>query len=148
MVDREDVPRLSVVIERQRRELARVGAERDATMVVAMATGVLMERHGWSPAQAARQLADLAAAAGLPEPEMAAAVLAQEPPSAVSADAAPSDPANPATAADTQARVVTSNTLRLVGHHTSATPSRTPARSRSPSTARAASLPHGAAAGT
>ncbi|MGH3293792.1 MAG: PP2C family protein-serine/threonine phosphatase, partial [Trebonia sp.] len=68
-------------VERQRRELARVRADRDATAVVAMARGVLMERHGWSSAEGARQLAAMAAAAGLPEPEMAAAVLAQEPPS-------------------------------------------------------------------
>jgi serine phosphatase RsbU (regulator of sigma subunit) len=77
----EDVPRLSAVVERQRRELARVRAGRDAAAVVAMARGVLMERHGWSSAEGARQLAAMATAAGLPEPEMAAAVLAQEPPS-------------------------------------------------------------------
>ena len=47
-------------------------------MLVAMARGVLMERHGWSSVEAARQLAAMAAAAGLPEPEMAAAVLTQE----------------------------------------------------------------------
>ncbi|MDX6344794.1 MAG: hypothetical protein QOH87_4932, partial [Trebonia sp.] len=80
MAHGEDVPRLSAVVERQRRELARVRADRDATTVVAMARGVLMERHGWSSAEGARQLAAMAAAAGLPEPEMAAAVLAQEPP--------------------------------------------------------------------
>jgi serine phosphatase RsbU (regulator of sigma subunit) len=77
----EDVPRLSAVVERQRRELARVRADRDAAAVVSMARGVLMERHGWSSAEGARQLAAMATAAGLPEPEMAAAVLAQEPPS-------------------------------------------------------------------
>jgi serine phosphatase RsbU (regulator of sigma subunit) len=75
----EDVPRLSAVVERQRRELARVRADRDAAAVVAMARGVLMERHGLSSAEGARQLAAMATAAGLPEPEMAAAVLAQEP---------------------------------------------------------------------
>jgi serine phosphatase RsbU (regulator of sigma subunit) len=75
----EDAPRLSAVVERQRRELARVRADRDAAAVVAMARGVLMERHGWSSAEGARQLAAMATAAGLPEPEMAAAVLAQEP---------------------------------------------------------------------
>ena len=51
-------------------------------------------------------------------------------------------------AADTQALVVTSNAPRGAGHQASATPSRMPARSRRPSTARAAPLPHGAAAGT
>ncbi len=80
MADGEDVPRLSAVVERQRRELARVRADGEATAVVAMARGVLMERHGWSLAEAARQLAATAAAAGLREPEMAAAVLSQEPP--------------------------------------------------------------------
>jgi Stage II sporulation protein E (SpoIIE) len=79
VADGENAPRLSAVIERQRIELARVRAGREATVVVAMARGVLMERHGWSLAEAARQLAAMAAAAGLPEPEMAAAVLAQEP---------------------------------------------------------------------
>jgi serine phosphatase RsbU (regulator of sigma subunit) len=93
MADREDVPRLAAVVERQRRELARLRAGRDATSVVAMARGVLLERHGLTSAQAARQLADMAAAAGLPEPEMAAAVLAQEPPSA--ADPALQEPAKP-----------------------------------------------------
>jgi serine phosphatase RsbU (regulator of sigma subunit) len=85
MADREGTPRLSAVVERQRRELARLRADRDAVMVIAMARGMLMERYGWSSAEAARQLADMAAAAGLPEPEMAAAVLAQEPPSAAGA---------------------------------------------------------------
>ena len=80
MAHGEDVPRLSVVVERQRRELARARADRDTAAVVAMARGVLMERHGWSSSGSARQLAAMAAAAGLPEPEMAAAVLAQEPP--------------------------------------------------------------------
>jgi hypothetical protein len=81
VADGEDAPRLSAVVERQRRELVRVRADNDATVIVAMARGVLMERHGWSSAEAARQLAAMAIAAGLPEPEMAAAVLAQEPPS-------------------------------------------------------------------
>ena len=81
MAGGEDVPRLSAVIERQRQELARVRAGREATAVVGMARGVLMERHAWSSAEAARQLAAMAAAAGLPEPEMAAAVLSREPPS-------------------------------------------------------------------
>jgi serine phosphatase RsbU (regulator of sigma subunit) len=89
----EDVPRLSAVVERQRRELARVRADRDAAAVVAMARGALMERHGWSSAEGARQLAAMATAAGLPEPEMAAAVLAQEPPAPDQAQQAPPGPA-------------------------------------------------------
>jgi hypothetical protein len=81
VADGEDAPRLSAVVERQRRELTRVRANRETALVVAMARGVLIERHGWPPAEAARQLAAMAAASGLPEPEMAAAVLSQELPS-------------------------------------------------------------------
>jgi AmiR/NasT family two-component response regulator len=68
VADGEDAPRLSAVVERQRGELARARADRAATAVVAVARGVLMERHGWSLAEAARQLAATAAAAGLTEP--------------------------------------------------------------------------------
>ena len=74
----DDVPRLAAVVERQRRELALARAEADVAAVVAMARGVLMERHGWSVTEAARELTDMAAAAGMPEHEMAAAVLRQE----------------------------------------------------------------------
>jgi Stage II sporulation protein E (SpoIIE) len=80
VADGDDAPRLSAVVERQRRELARVRAEAESAVIVATARGVLVERHGGSLAEAARQLADMAAAAGLPEPEMAAAVLAQDTP--------------------------------------------------------------------
>jgi PAS domain-containing protein len=76
--DGDDVPRLAAVVERQRRELALARAEADLAAVVAMARGVLMERHGWSAAEAARELTDMAASAGMPEREMAAAVLRQE----------------------------------------------------------------------
>ena len=73
-----DPPRLAAVVERQRRELARQRAEADTDVVVAMAKGALMERNGSSAGDAARQLTDMAAAAGLPPREMAAAVLGQE----------------------------------------------------------------------
>jgi serine phosphatase RsbU (regulator of sigma subunit) len=84
-----------VVVERQRRELTRLKADGQAAVTVAVARGVLMERHGWSLAEAARHLADMAAAAGLPETEMAAAVLAQEPPSELAPEpsASSQDPA-------------------------------------------------------
>jgi hypothetical protein len=74
-----DLPRLAAVVERQRRELARLRAQAEADAVIAMAKGALMERDGSSAAAAAQQLTDMAAAAGLPLPEMAAAVLGQEP---------------------------------------------------------------------
>ncbi len=91
MADSREAARLSAVVERQRHELARARADREAAVVVATASGVLMERHGWSSAEAARQLAAMAAAAGLPEAEMAAAVLAREP--LAGQDPAESDPA-------------------------------------------------------
>jgi serine phosphatase RsbU (regulator of sigma subunit) len=78
----ESLPRLAAVIERQRRELALARADAQAADVAAMARGVLMERDGLSPMTAARQLADMAVAAGIPVTEMAAAVLRQEPLSA------------------------------------------------------------------
>src|ERR1700722_12887617 len=56
----DDVPRLAAVVERQRRELALARAEADVAAVVAMARGVLMERHGWSVTEAARELTDMA----------------------------------------------------------------------------------------
>jgi PAS domain-containing protein len=74
-----DLPLLAAVVERQRREIARLRAEAAADAVVAMAKGALMERNGSSAGEAALQLTDMAVAAGLPLREMAAAVLGQEP---------------------------------------------------------------------
>src|SRR3984957_12341394 len=85
------LPGLAAVIERQRRELVLARADAQASEVAAMARGVLMERQGLSPVAAIRQLGDMAAAAGIPVTEMAAAVLRQEPPSS-GADSAPPDP--------------------------------------------------------
>jgi len=81
--------RLAAVVERQRRELAQLRAQEDVAAVVAMAKGALMERLGCGAAEAARQLADMAAAAGLPLREMAAAVLGQDPPQAERQQQAP-----------------------------------------------------------
>jgi serine phosphatase RsbU (regulator of sigma subunit) len=75
----ESLPRLAAVIERQRRELALARADGQAADLAAMARGVLMERDGLTATTAARQLADMSAAAGIPVTEMAAAVLRQEP---------------------------------------------------------------------
>src|SRR5436305_7220160 len=71
----EDLARLALVIERQRQELEQSRADADVAWVIAMARGALMERFGVTAAEAAAQLADMAAAAGLPRPEMAAVVL-------------------------------------------------------------------------
>jgi PAS domain-containing protein len=71
----EDLARLALVIERQRRELEQLRSAADVASVIATARGALMERFGCAAAEAAAQLADMAAAAGLPLPEMAAVVL-------------------------------------------------------------------------
>src|SRR5215469_502820 len=79
MANDDDLTRLAIVIERQRRELDALRASADTASVIAMARGALMERTGAAPAEAAAQLADMAAATGLPLPEMAAAVLSRAP---------------------------------------------------------------------
>jgi PAS domain-containing protein len=71
----DDMLRLVEVIDRQRREIDRLRAAAASDSLVAMARGTLMERLALSSAEAARQLAELAVAAGLPPAEMAAAVL-------------------------------------------------------------------------
>jgi serine phosphatase RsbU (regulator of sigma subunit) len=84
----ESLPRLAAVIERQRRELAAARAAAQAAEVAAMARGVLMERQGLTAVEAVRELADMAAAAGIPVAELAAAVLQQEPPSGLALEPA------------------------------------------------------------
>ncbi len=69
-----DVTRLTALIARQRRELDRMRAQAAARSVVDMAQGMLMERLGCSPAEAAEQLARLASQAGTPLAELAAEV--------------------------------------------------------------------------
>ncbi|MGH3234995.1 MAG: ANTAR domain-containing protein, partial [Streptosporangiaceae bacterium] len=58
----DDKLRLVAVIDHQRRELDRIRAVAAGQSVIAMARGVLMERLGLSAAEAATQLARLAAA--------------------------------------------------------------------------------------
>jgi len=71
----EDVLRLAAVIARQQRELVRMRSQAAARSVVDLAKGTLMERLGCSSAEAARQLMHLAAEAGIPLAELAAAVI-------------------------------------------------------------------------
>ena len=78
--DDDDLLRLIAVIDQQRRTLDRLRAAAAGDAVVAMARGALMERLGLSSAEAASQLAELAAATGIPLAEMAAAVLAPQSP--------------------------------------------------------------------
>lgn len=77
MASEDDMLRLAAVIDRQRREFDRIRAASAGESVVAMARGVLMERLGLSPVEAASQLAELGAATGVPLAEMAAAVLSR-----------------------------------------------------------------------
>src|SRR5215472_11935460 len=86
--DDDDLARLRLVIERQRRELAALRGAADVTSVVAMARGMLMERSGCSAAEAAAHLAGMAAAAGLPLHEMAAVMLQRVSPASAAAPAA------------------------------------------------------------
>src|SRR5580658_7223890 len=74
----DDLRRLAVVVDHQRRELDRIRAAAPGQAVVAMARGALMERLGLSSAEAASQLAELSAATGIPIAEMAAAVLSPD----------------------------------------------------------------------
>jgi serine phosphatase RsbU (regulator of sigma subunit) len=74
----DDMLRLVAVIDHQRRELDRILGAAAEQSVVAMARGVLMERLGLSSAEAASQLAGLAAATGVSLAEMAAAVLSPD----------------------------------------------------------------------
>ena len=76
--------RLVAVIDHQRRELDRIRTAAAEQSVVAMARGVLMERLGLSSAEAASQLAGLAAATGVSLAGMAAAVLSPGTPDATS----------------------------------------------------------------
>ena len=80
----DDMLRLVAVIDHQQRELDRIRAAAAGQSVVAMARGVLMERLGLSSAEAASQLAGLAAATGVSLAEMAAAVLSPGTPDATS----------------------------------------------------------------
>lgn len=98
----DDLPRLVALVERQRHEIAVLRVQESVAGLLAMARGALMERHGCSAAEAALQLADMAAAAGLPLPEMAAAVLGAEPPEPEHASHAPAyrlEPSDPLAAA-------------------------------------------------
>ncbi|MBO0777171.1 MAG: ANTAR domain-containing protein, partial [Actinobacteria bacterium] len=77
-VSSADVARLTALIARQRRELDRMRAQAAARSVVDIAQGILMERLGCSPAEAAGQLARLARQAGIPLAELAAELTGQQ----------------------------------------------------------------------
>lgn len=71
------VGRLAATVERLRREVREAQAEADGRALIELAKGILVERLGCGPAQAARQLAELAGQAGVSPLEFAVDVINQ-----------------------------------------------------------------------
>jgi serine phosphatase RsbU (regulator of sigma subunit)/PAS domain-containing protein len=71
------VGRLAATVERLRREVREAHAAAEGRALIEMAKGILVERLGCGPAQAARQLATLADQAGLSQLELAADLIDQ-----------------------------------------------------------------------
>ncbi|MFD9240332.1 ANTAR domain-containing protein, partial [Streptomyces sp. NPDC059556] len=69
--------RLSATVERLRGEVRAAHAAIEGRALIELAKGVLVERLGCGPAQAARQLAELADRAGLSRLELAADIINQ-----------------------------------------------------------------------
>ncbi|OXM68964.1 SpoIIE family protein phosphatase [Amycolatopsis sp. KNN50.9b] len=70
------VARLAAVVDCQQQEIERLRAERDGGLLVPLAEGILVERLGYSPGEAATHLADLAARTGTSVAELAADLVA------------------------------------------------------------------------
>ncbi|MCG7206526.1 SpoIIE family protein phosphatase [Streptomyces arenae] len=75
--ERSPVGRLAATVERLRREVRAAHVEADGRALIEMAKGILVERLGCGPAQAARQLAELAEQAGVTPLEFAVDVINQ-----------------------------------------------------------------------
>ncbi|MFE9448050.1 SpoIIE family protein phosphatase [Streptomyces sp. NPDC006739] len=71
------VGRLAATVERLRREVRAAHAEADGRALIELAKGILVERLGCGPAEAARQLAELTGQAGLTPLEFAVDVINQ-----------------------------------------------------------------------
>ncbi|GAA0919114.1 SpoIIE family protein phosphatase [Streptomyces thermoalcalitolerans] len=71
------VGRLAATVERLRREVRTARAEAEGRALIELAKGILVERLGCGPAQAARQLTELAGQAGVTPLEFAAEVVNQ-----------------------------------------------------------------------
>ncbi|MEV7323309.1 SpoIIE family protein phosphatase [Streptomyces sp. NPDC093970] len=69
--------RLAATVERLRREVREAHAEADGRALIELAKGILVERLGYGPAQAARQLAELAEQARVTPLEFAVDVINQ-----------------------------------------------------------------------
>ncbi|MGW2830889.1 SpoIIE family protein phosphatase [Streptomyces sp. NPDC001286] len=71
------VGRLAATVDRLRREVRAAQAEADGRALIELAKGILVERLGCGPAQAARQLAELTEQAGVTPLEFAVEVINQ-----------------------------------------------------------------------
>ncbi|MFJ2241223.1 SpoIIE family protein phosphatase [Streptomyces sp. NPDC087859] len=71
------VGRLAATVERLRQEVREAQAEADGRALIELAKGILVERLGCGPAQAARQLAELTGQAGVTPLEFAVEVINQ-----------------------------------------------------------------------
>ncbi|MFJ9150482.1 SpoIIE family protein phosphatase [Streptomyces sp. NPDC102270] len=71
------VGRLAATVERLRKEVRAAQAEAEGRALIELAKGILVERLGCGPAQASRQLAELAEQAGLTPLEFAVEVINQ-----------------------------------------------------------------------
>ncbi|GAA3148863.1 SpoIIE family protein phosphatase [Nonomuraea roseoviolacea] len=69
--------RLAATVERLRREVREAHAAADGRALIELAKGILVERLGCNPAEAARQLSSLAEQAGLSQLELAADIVNQ-----------------------------------------------------------------------
>ncbi|MCI3273567.1 SpoIIE family protein phosphatase [Streptomyces cylindrosporus] len=77
VVQTSPVGRLAATVERLRREVRAAQAEADGRALIELAKGILVERLGCGPAQAARQLAELTEQAGVTPLEFAVEVINQ-----------------------------------------------------------------------
>ncbi|MFC7931611.1 SpoIIE family protein phosphatase [Streptomyces cinereoruber] len=75
--DHSAVGRLAATVERLREEVRAAHAAAEGRALVELAKGVIVERLGCGPAQAAKQLAELAGQAGLSQLELAADIINQ-----------------------------------------------------------------------
>jgi serine phosphatase RsbU (regulator of sigma subunit) len=76
----DEMARLAAVVDRQRREMNRLRTEAATGTIVAVATGLLMERLGCSATDATTQLSTLSDATGVSVAQMAATVVGADPP--------------------------------------------------------------------
>ncbi|MGY5117209.1 SpoIIE family protein phosphatase [Streptomyces sp. 900105755] len=124
------VGRLTATVERLRREVRAAQAEADGRALIELAKGILVERLRCGPAQAARQLAELAGQAGVTPLEFAVDVINQAARDrlsevtatflAATAAAADARPAEPADGHSSAVRLRAAESGALAAHDTQA----------------------------